>query len=142
MHEGLDGTRVRQIDAVLVTELSRRGQSTKDLIKTLDELQDRGVSVLPLNGQSFDLNSSLTHQQTKPSQWTSQGAKRRVGVTNPRAEFAALTPAPSLLNGCPRVFMRSVKRKTGRHMSNGILGLGRTPRTACDPRSPQANSKS
>jgi len=48
----------RQIDAVLVTELSRWGRSTKDLIDTLDELHSRGVSVLPLNGQSFDLNSA------------------------------------------------------------------------------------
>lgn len=48
----------RQIDAVLVTELSRWGRSTKDLLETLDELHDRGVSVLPLNGQSFDLNSA------------------------------------------------------------------------------------
>ena len=48
----------RQIDAVLVSDLSRWGRSTKDLIETLDELHDRGVSVLPLNGQSFDFNSA------------------------------------------------------------------------------------
>jgi putative DNA-invertase from lambdoid prophage Rac len=34
------------------------GRSTKDLIDTLDGLHGRGVSVLPLNGQSFDLNSA------------------------------------------------------------------------------------
>src|SRR5215470_19225936 len=48
----------RQIDAVLVTELSRWGRNTKDLLETLDELHDRGVSVLPLNGQSFDIDSA------------------------------------------------------------------------------------
>jgi DNA invertase Pin-like site-specific DNA recombinase len=48
----------RQIDAVLVTEISRWGRSTKDLLETLDELHDRGVSVLPLNGQSFDIGSA------------------------------------------------------------------------------------
>jgi hypothetical protein len=46
------------IDAVLVSELSRWGRSTKDLIETLDGLHDRGVSVIPLNGQSFDLSSA------------------------------------------------------------------------------------
>ena len=45
----------RQIDAVLVTEISRWGRSTKDLLATLDELHDRSMSVLPLNGQSFDI---------------------------------------------------------------------------------------
>src|SRR5262249_24252750 len=48
----------RQIDAVLVTEISTLGQSTKDLLETLDELHDRGVSVLPLNGQSFDIGAA------------------------------------------------------------------------------------
>jgi DNA invertase Pin-like site-specific DNA recombinase len=48
----------RQIDAVLVTEISRWGRSTKDLFETLDELHDRGVSVLPSNGQSFDISSA------------------------------------------------------------------------------------
>src|SRR5215470_13327056 len=48
----------RQIKAVLVTEISRWGRSTKDLLETLDELHDRGVSVLPLNGQSFDIDSA------------------------------------------------------------------------------------
>jgi putative DNA-invertase from lambdoid prophage Rac len=48
----------REIDAVLATELSRWWRSTKDLLETLDELHDRGVSVLPLNGQSFDLGSA------------------------------------------------------------------------------------
>jgi DNA invertase Pin-like site-specific DNA recombinase len=48
----------REIEAILVSELSRWGGSTKDLIETLAEVHDRGVSVLPLNGQSFDLNSA------------------------------------------------------------------------------------
>ena len=34
------------------------GRSTKDFLETLDELHDRGVSVLPLNGQSFDIGSA------------------------------------------------------------------------------------
>jgi DNA invertase Pin-like site-specific DNA recombinase len=45
----------RQIDAVLVTELSRWGRSTTDLLATLTELQARRVSVVALNGMTFDL---------------------------------------------------------------------------------------
>jgi putative DNA-invertase from lambdoid prophage Rac len=46
---------VRQIDAVLVTELSRWGRSTTDLLATLKELEARPVSVIALNGMAFDL---------------------------------------------------------------------------------------
>lgn len=47
----------RQIDAVLVTELSRWGRSTTDLLATLKELEARRVSVVALNGMAFDLTS-------------------------------------------------------------------------------------
>lgn len=45
----------RHIDAVLVTELSRWGRSTTDLLVTLKELEARRVSVIALNGMAFDL---------------------------------------------------------------------------------------
>ena len=44
-----------QIDAVLVTELSRWGRSTTDLLATLKKLEARRVSVVALNGMTFDL---------------------------------------------------------------------------------------
>jgi hypothetical protein len=40
---------------VLVTELSRWGRSTTDLLATLKELEARRVSVVALNGMTFDL---------------------------------------------------------------------------------------
>jgi putative DNA-invertase from lambdoid prophage Rac len=48
---------VRQIDAVLVAELSRWGRSTTDLLATLKELEARRVSVIALNGMAFDLST-------------------------------------------------------------------------------------
>ena len=45
----------RAIDAVLVTELSRWGRSTLDLLHTLEELEGRRVSVIAVNGMAFDL---------------------------------------------------------------------------------------
>ncbi len=41
----------REIDAVLVTELSRWGRSTTDLLATLKELEARRVSLVALNGR-------------------------------------------------------------------------------------------
>src|SRR5499426_2102174 len=46
----------REIDAILVTELSRWGRSTQDLVQTLDDLHSWKVSVLAQTGLSFDLN--------------------------------------------------------------------------------------
>jgi putative DNA-invertase from lambdoid prophage Rac len=45
----------REIDAVLVTELSRWGRSTLDLLHTLKELETWRVSVIAMNGLAFDL---------------------------------------------------------------------------------------
>jgi DNA invertase Pin-like site-specific DNA recombinase len=50
--------RAREIDAVLVTELSRWGRSTQDLVQTLDDLHSWKVSVLAQTGLSFDLGTS------------------------------------------------------------------------------------
>ena len=47
----------RQIDVVLVTELSRWGRSTTDLLATLKELEAQRVSVIAMNGMAFDLSS-------------------------------------------------------------------------------------
>jgi DNA invertase Pin-like site-specific DNA recombinase len=49
----------RHIDAVLVTELSRWGRSTTDLLATLKELEARRVSVIALNGMAFDLATPM-----------------------------------------------------------------------------------
>jgi DNA invertase Pin-like site-specific DNA recombinase len=46
-----------EIDAVLVTELSRWGRSTTDLLATLKELEARRVSLVALNGMAFDLST-------------------------------------------------------------------------------------
>ncbi len=45
----------RAIDAVLVTELSRWGRGTLDLLHTLRELEARRVSVIALSGLQLDL---------------------------------------------------------------------------------------
>jgi len=47
----------RDIDVVLVTELSRWGRSTVDLLATLRELEARRVSLVALNGMMFDVST-------------------------------------------------------------------------------------
>jgi len=53
----MDLAQARNIDAVLVTELSRWGRSTVDLLHSLRELERWGVSVIAMSGLTFDLGS-------------------------------------------------------------------------------------
>ncbi len=47
----------RKIDAVLVTELSRWGRSTQDLLDTLNRLSGWKVSVVAMSGMTFELDT-------------------------------------------------------------------------------------
>lgn len=47
----------KEIDAVMVTELSRWGRNTSDLLNTLHELNTWGVKFICLTGQQFDLST-------------------------------------------------------------------------------------
>ena len=47
----------RRIDVVLVTELSRWGRSTLDLLHTLKALEAQRVSVIAMTGLTFDLTT-------------------------------------------------------------------------------------
>ncbi len=49
--------RNRQIDAILVTELTRWGRSTLDLVHTLHDLQSWNVSLIAQTGIQFDLST-------------------------------------------------------------------------------------
>ena len=48
----------RKIDAILVTELTRWGRSTIDLLETLQELNAYNVSVIAERGDQFDLSTA------------------------------------------------------------------------------------
>ena len=50
--------RERKIDVVLVTEMTRWGRSTVDLLDTLQELNSYGVSLIAHTGAQFDLNTA------------------------------------------------------------------------------------
>lgn len=51
----LELAQARYIDAILVTEMTRWGRSTIDLIQTLQELHAWGVSLIAQTGIQFDL---------------------------------------------------------------------------------------
>ncbi len=47
----------RRIDAILVTELTRWGRSTFDLVQTLHDLQTWSVSLIAQTGLQFDIST-------------------------------------------------------------------------------------
>ena len=53
----LELAQARRIDAVLVTELSRWGRSTQDLLETLYKLAGWKVSVIAMSGMTFELDT-------------------------------------------------------------------------------------
>lgn len=53
----LDLAQARQIDAILVSELSRWGHSTQDLLDTLNKLAGWNVSVVAMSGMTFELDT-------------------------------------------------------------------------------------
>lgn len=53
----IDLAQARQIDAVLVTELSRWGRSTQDLLDSLNRLAGWKVSVVAMSGMAFELET-------------------------------------------------------------------------------------
>ena len=56
-NEIMDLAQARKIDAVLVTELSRWGRSTQDLLQTLEQLAGWNVSINAMSGMTFELNT-------------------------------------------------------------------------------------
>ena len=53
----LDLAQARQIDAILVSELSRWGRSTQDSLDTLNKLAGWKVSVVAMSGMTFELDT-------------------------------------------------------------------------------------
>lgn len=53
----LDLAQARQIDAILVSELSRWGRSTQDLLDTLNRLSGWKVSVVAVSGMTFEVDT-------------------------------------------------------------------------------------
>lgn len=53
----MDLAQARRINAVLVTELSRWGRSTQDLLQTLEQLAGWKVSIVAMSGMTFELST-------------------------------------------------------------------------------------
>ena len=53
----IDLAQARKVDAILVTELSRWGRSTQDLLDTMNKLAGWEISVVAMSGMAFELET-------------------------------------------------------------------------------------
>ncbi len=144
----------RQIDAVLVTELSRWGRSTTDLLATLQELEARRVSLIALNGMAFDLTTphgrmiatvlagiaaferELTQERIRSGIAAAKARGKRLGRQpgdRPKSDRLAARVMALVANG--RSY-RLIGREVGLSKNTvvDIVKRSRTPRPSEDPR--------
>ena len=78
----MDLAQRREINAVLVTELSRWGRSTQDLLSTLYQLAGWNVSLVAMSGMTFELGTPTVRaaSRTGPSLGACQCVRVWCGV--------------------------------------------------------------
>jgi putative DNA-invertase from lambdoid prophage Rac len=134
--------RSRKIDAVLVTELSRWGRSTIDLVSTLQELATYNVSLIAQTGMTFDLSTPhgklIAQVLASMAEFERELICERVrsGLAHARAmgKVFGRRPGGKIANSCDRinelraqgVSDRAIAREVGLSKSS----IGKCPRRA------------
>jgi putative DNA-invertase from lambdoid prophage Rac len=138
----VDLARARSIDLVLVSELTRWGRSTIDLIDSLNQLQSWGVSLVAQNGFQFDLSTPhgkmIASIMATLAEFERDLLKERIksGISNARArgkKFGRPTGG-KIADSCDRInelraqnlSVRSIAREVGLSKS----AIAKCPRCA------------
>jgi putative DNA-invertase from lambdoid prophage Rac len=133
----------RKIDAVLVTELSRWGRSTIDLMNTLKDLQSYGVSVIAQTGMTFDLSTPtgtmIASIMSSLAEFEKNLIRERVqsGVNRARAKgkvFGRRAGVGKIANSCDRINQLREQNMSDRAIAK-VVGLSKSAIGLC-PRCP------
>ena len=90
---------------MLVTELSRWGRSTTDLLATLKELEARRMSLMTLNGMAFDLTTPhgrmMTTLRAGIAEFERELTQERIrsGIAAPKGRGKRLGRQPGEIHG-------------------------------------------
>ena len=145
------------MDAVLVTELSRWGRSTQDLLDTLYKLAGWNVSVVAMSGMTFELNTphgrmmatllagiaqferDLISERVKSGHWRRRGPAGRnsgAGRGNARCRTATCSrlQSSSVLLANIGDFCSNYLRMTGTECSRSLRTYSHCVRRACNHR--------
>lgn len=134
--------RSRSIDIILVSELTRWGRSTIDLIDSLNQLQSWGVSLVAQNGFQFDLSTPhgkmIASIMATLAEFERDLLKERIksGISNARARgkvFGRPTGG-KIADSCDRINELRKQNMSVRSIAKIVglspAGVGKCPR--CD----------
>jgi putative DNA-invertase from lambdoid prophage Rac len=132
--------RSRSIDIILVSELTRWGRSTIDLIDSLNQLQSWGVSLIAQNGFQFDLSTPhgkmIASIMASLAEFERDLLKERIksGIANARAKGKVFgrPRGGKIADSCDRINMLRARGESVRSIAK-IVGLstgavGKCPR--------------
>jgi putative DNA-invertase from lambdoid prophage Rac len=134
--------RSRSIDIILVSELTRWGRSTIDLIDSLNQLQSWGVSLVAQNGFQFDLSTPhgkmIASIMATLAEFERDLLKERIksGISNARAKGKKFGRARGgkIADSCDRINQLRAEGKSIRSIAKIVglspAGVGKCPR--CD----------
>jgi putative DNA-invertase from lambdoid prophage Rac len=132
--------RSRSIDIILVSELTRWGRSTIDLIDSLHQLQSWGVSLVAQNGFQFDLSTPhgkmIASIMATLAEFEKDLLKERVksGIANAKAKgkIFGRRPGGKIADSCDRINeLRAQKmsvRAIGREVALSKSAIAKCPR--------------
>jgi DNA invertase Pin-like site-specific DNA recombinase len=143
-NRAIDLARNRKVDAVLVTELSRWGRSTLDLLSSLEFLASYGVSLICLSG--MDLNLSTPHGKLMTQILAGVAEFERELLRERVRSGVAAARARGKILGRPREDTRDRCAEVNRLRSTGLseraigkqLSIGKSTVNKC-PRCPDAS---
>jgi putative DNA-invertase from lambdoid prophage Rac len=130
--------RARLIEVVLVTELSRWGRSTIDLISTLEQLTSYGVSLIAQTGMQFDLSTPhgrlIAQVLSSMAEFERELLRERVrsGIANARAKGKVFgrPKGGKVADSCDRVVALNKSGKSYRQIATEI-GISKTSVGKC-----------
>lgn len=132
----LDLAQARDIDAVLVTELSRWGRSTQDLLDTLHRLAGWKVSVVAMSGMTFELDTPHGRMMATllagiaqfERDLLSDRVKSGLAAARARGKSSAVSPASALSRtNSPRRSPRLLQKDDHTVGSHAISPSAKTP---------------
>jgi putative DNA-invertase from lambdoid prophage Rac len=138
----IDTARARKIDIILVSELTRWGRSTIDLIDSLNLLQSWGVSLVAQNGFQFDLSTPhgkmIASIMATLAEFERDLLKERIksGISNARSKgkIFGRPRGGKIANSCDRINQLRSKNFSVRAIAHEV-GLSKSAIAKC-PRCP------
>jgi putative DNA-invertase from lambdoid prophage Rac len=130
--------RSRLIDAVLVTELSRWGRSTSDLIMTLEQLDSYGVSLIAQTGMQFDLSTPhgklIAQILSSMAEFERELIRERVrsGLAHARSKgrIFGRRPGGKIMDACDRINELRAQKMSVRAIAKEV-GLSKSAIAKC-----------